>query len=128
MDINDRLYVEIHPLQSGQIPHPHPVQEARFDPAFVYKVLGMYNPSETSECFFVLSNPDRQIWFIPQRHLLAYGLIDSDELFLTHEQAANLRRGGKRPATPSSNGHHFPGEDRLIDSNGHSSKDRLILK
>ena len=42
----------------------------------------MYNPSETSECYFVLANPQRQIWFIPQRHLLAYRLIDSDEFFL----------------------------------------------
>jgi hypothetical protein len=42
----------------------------------------MYNPSETSECYFVLANPERQIWFIPQRHLLAYRLIDSDEFFL----------------------------------------------
>jgi hypothetical protein len=30
----------------------------------------------------VLANPERQIWFIPQRHLLAYRLIDSDEFFL----------------------------------------------
>jgi len=43
----------------------------------------MYNPSETSECYIVLSNPQRQIWFIPQRHLLAYRLIDSDEFFLS---------------------------------------------
>jgi len=45
----------------------------------------MYNPSETSECYFVLSNPERQIWFIPQRHLLAYRIIQSDELFLPKE-------------------------------------------
>ena len=100
MDINDRLYVEIHPLQSGQIPHPHPVQEARFDPAFVYKVLGMYNPSETSECYMVLANTSRQIWFIPQRHLLAFGLLDSDELFLPMDEAGQLRRGSRRQAMP----------------------------
>jgi hypothetical protein len=82
MDINARLYVEIHPFEGPHQPHPHPVRDARFDPALVYKVLGMYNPSETSECYFVLANPQRQIWFIPQRHLLAYRLIDSDEFFL----------------------------------------------
>jgi hypothetical protein len=96
MDINDRLYVEIHPLTAGQIPHPHPIDEARFDPGYIYKVLGMYNPSETSECYMVLANPQRQIWFIPQRHLLAACLLDSDELFLTRDQAAVIQRQGKK--------------------------------
>jgi hypothetical protein len=82
MDIDSRLYVEIHPFEGPHQPHPHPITDARFDPSLVYKVLGMYNPSETSECYFVLANPQRQIWFIPQRHLLAYRLIDSDEFFL----------------------------------------------
>jgi hypothetical protein len=90
MDINDRLYVEIHPMEGAHVPHPHPVDEGGFDPACVYKVLGMYNPSETSECYFVLSNPRRQIWFIPQRHLRAFGLIDSDELMLPRETAQAL--------------------------------------
>ena len=82
MDIDSRLYVEIHPFEGPHQPHPHPMDDGHFDPRYVYKVLGMYNPSETSECYFVLANPDRQIWFIPQRHLLAYRLIDSDEFFL----------------------------------------------
>ncbi len=126
MDINDRLYVEIHPLKSGQIPHPHPIDEAHFDPAYIYKVLGMYNPSETSECYFVLANTQRQIWFIPQRHLLAFGLIDSDEFFLTRDQAGSLQRNGRR--TMHGNGHAFPGEDRVIDSNGVQGKDRIPQK
>ena len=92
MNINERLYVEIHPLQSGQIPHPHPITEAHFDPAYVYKVLGMYNPSETSECYMVLVNPQRQIWFISQRHLLAYALIDSDEFFIPIHRATKIGR------------------------------------
>ena len=82
MDINPRLYVEICPFEGPRQPQPHPIRDGKFDPAYVYKVLGMYNPSETSECYFVLAHPQRQIWFIPQRHLLAYKLIDSDEFFL----------------------------------------------
>jgi hypothetical protein len=82
MDLNPRLYVEIHPYDGPRLPHPHPIEDGHFDADYVYKVLGMYNPSETSECYFVLSNTQRQIWFIPQRHLLAYRLIDSDEFFL----------------------------------------------
>jgi len=86
MDINARLFVEIHPYDGPHSPHPHPIRDGRFDPRYVYKVLGMYNPSETSECYFVLSNTERQIWFIPQRHLLAYRLMDSDEFFLPKEE------------------------------------------
>lgn len=82
MIYNDRLYVEIVPLENGRAPHPHPIRDGRFDLAFVYKVLGIYNPSETSECYFMLANPAREIWFIPQRHMRAFGLIDSDEMFL----------------------------------------------
>ena len=84
MDINPRLFVEIHPYEGPHSPHPHPVRDGRFDPAFVYKVLGMYNPSETSECYFMLANRQQQIWFIPQRHVLAYKLMDSDEFSLPH--------------------------------------------
>ena len=96
MDLNPRLYVEIFPFEGPHSPHPHPIDDAHFDPNYVYKVLGMYNPSETSECYFVLSNPQRQIWFIPQRHLLAYRLIDSDEFFLPKTPAA---RGNLEPQT-----------------------------
>ncbi len=56
----------------------------------------MYNPSETSECYFILSNQQRQIWFIPQRHLLAYGLVDSNELFLPLDRAGRGRNGNGR--------------------------------
>jgi hypothetical protein len=87
MDIDPRLYVEILPFDGPRSPHPHPIDDAHFDPEYVYKVLGMYNPSETSECYFVLANPQRQIWFIPQRHLRAYKLIDSEEFFLEKADA-----------------------------------------
>jgi hypothetical protein len=82
MDIDSRLYVEIHPFDGPRSPHPHPIDDGHFDPDYVYKVLGMYNPSETGECYFVLANTERQIWFIPQRHLLAYRMIESEEFFL----------------------------------------------
>jgi hypothetical protein len=82
MTFNDRLYVEIVRLENDRPPHPHPIRDGRLDPAMVYKVLGVYNPSETSECYLMLVNPQRQIWFIPQRHLRAYKLIDSNEFFI----------------------------------------------
>lgn len=85
MNIDPRLYVEIVPLKGQFAPKPHPIDDAKFDPSKLYKVLGMYNPSETSEAYFVLSNPERQIWFISNRHLRAAGLFDGDEL--TREKA-----------------------------------------
>jgi hypothetical protein len=101
VDVNSRLFVEIHPFDGPHPPHPHPIDDGGFDPALIYKVLGMYNPSETSECYFMLANPKRQIWFIPQRHLLAYRLIDSDELFLPRTEPSDRamqRTGGRMVA------------------------------
>ena len=102
MDINDRLYVEIVPMTGSHAPHPTPA-EGRFDPDFIYKVLGSYNPSETSECYFALANRDREIWFIPQRHLRAFKLIASDEFSLPKSgRISNGHCGGS-----NSNGKHL---------------------
>lgn len=121
MDINDRLYVEIHEMEGGHGPHPHPIADGGFDPAFVYKVLGMYNPSETSECYFVLSNPQRQIWFIPQRHLRAFGLIDSDQLMMSRNEAAALAGPTGAPPTSPGNGNgHAVAKSANGNGNGHA--------
>ncbi|WP_199688431.1 hypothetical protein [Pontibacter oryzae] len=82
--LNPKLYVSLQPLEHVK---PHPVNDGRFDPAFAYKVLGVYNASETSECFFILSNTYNEIWFISQRHLRAYKLLDSDALYLALDEA-----------------------------------------
>jgi hypothetical protein len=97
MNINERLYVEIVPTQGPHPPSPHPINDADFDPSMVYRVLGMYNASETSECYFILANPRREIWFIPQRHLRAYAIIDSDEFFLERRGESHAERviGGR---------------------------------
>ena len=118
MDINARLYVEIHPFEGPHQPHPHPIREGRFDPAFVYKVLGMFNPSETSECYFVLANPQRQIWFIPQRHLLAYRLIDSDEFFLPKAPFEATSAGRSDAQGEAREPQASGGDDRPLVRNG----------
>ena len=82
MNINDQLYVEIVPYEGHRPPSPHPMRDGGFDASLIYKVLGMYNASETSECYFILANPQREIWFIPQRHLRAWDIIDSKQFFL----------------------------------------------
>ncbi len=87
MNFNTRLFVEIVPLETGHIPHPHPVTEGHFRTDLVYKVLGMYNPSETSECYLMLANPERQLWFISQRHTRAFTLLHSDAFFLEKDES-----------------------------------------
>ena len=120
MDINERLYVDIVPMEGPHAPHPHPITDGGFDPAWVYKVLGMYNPSETSECYFVLSNPQRQIWFIPQRHLRAFGLLNSDALLLPVETARRMLEHDRQPdeKAPAGNGYRA---SAAHNGNGHSN-------
>lgn len=131
MNINERLYVEIVPMEAPHIPHPQPVTEGGFNPAWVYKVLGMYNPSETSECYFVLSNPQRQIWFIPQRHLRAFGLIDSDQLLLPMETARQMLERTREPdeKAPVGDGYRTPpahnGHVRTNGNGKHAEKNGI---
>jgi len=82
MNIDDRLYVQIVPHQGERPMQLDPVIEGRFDAGYVYKVLGMQNPSGSSEAYFALANLQGQIWFVPQRSVRAYGLIDSNQLSL----------------------------------------------
>ena len=99
MNFDPRLYVEIVPLDNGRPPEPHPILQGRFDPAFAYKVLGIYNPSETSECYLMLANPEREIWFIPQRHTRAFALLEGDAFFVPKEPAAADRADGDHAGT-----------------------------
>ncbi|MBD1398048.1 hypothetical protein H9Q13_12795 [Pontibacter sp. JH31] len=92
--LNPRLYVSLSPLDHVK---PHPINDGRFDPAYAYKVLGVYNASETSECFFILSNTHGEMWFISQRHLRTYKLLDSDEFFV--ELEAQQRNVANESAT-----------------------------
>ena len=107
MNFDPRLYVEIVPLENGRPPQPHPVLDGRFDADYAYKVLAIYNPSETSECYLMLANLRREIWFIPQRHTRAYRLLDGDEFFVRKESPARADadaadiRGGNGAVAPS---------------------------
>ena len=112
MNFDPRLYVEIVPLDNDHPPRPHPVLEGRFDPDHAYKVLGVYNPSETSECYLMLANLRREIWFIPQRHTRAWQLLDGDALFVRKSGADNgyatLPEAGEAAVTPPSRGPRSP--------------------
>ena len=106
MNFDPRLYVEIVPLENGRSPQPHPINNGKFDPDYAYKVLGIYNPSETSECYLMLANPRHEIWFIPQRHTRAFRLIEGGEFFVRksrfdHAAGRNGHSAGVIPLRPN---------------------------
>lgn len=66
------LYMRIEQLPNG--PRPLPL-ESGFNTETAYKTLGLFNPSETSDAYFIFSNDRDEIWFICNRHLRAVGLF-----------------------------------------------------
>jgi hypothetical protein len=66
------LYLRIEQLPNG--PHPLPLSSG-FSAATAYRALGMFNPSETSDAYFIFSNDRDEIWFICNRHVRTLGLM-----------------------------------------------------
>ncbi len=66
------LYLRVQQLALR--PHPLPL-DSGFSTDFAYRALGIYSPSETSECYFVLTNDRNETWFISNRHFRAVGLF-----------------------------------------------------
>ena len=72
------LYVRIEELDGG--PKPFTLTSG-FSIGQAYRALGLYNPSETSDAYFVLSNDRDEIWFICNRHVRAYALLPDERAF-----------------------------------------------
>lgn len=66
LTLDTNLFLRIHQLPNG--PRPLPL-ESGFSLGTSYRALGMFNPSETSDAYFILSNDRDEIWFICNRHL-----------------------------------------------------------
>lgn len=66
------VYLRIDELQDG--PKPFPLQSG-FGMDVAYRALGLFNPSETSDAYFVLSNERDEIWFICNRHLRTVAIL-----------------------------------------------------
>ncbi len=66
------LYLRIQQLPNG--PHPLPLN-CGFSHGYAYRALGLFNPSETSDSYFVLSNDREEVWFISNRHVRTYALM-----------------------------------------------------
>ena len=80
--IQPGLFVRIEQFRGERAPQPLPlVSGFREDTA--YKVLGVYNPSESGEAYFILANGEDQIWFISNRHLRAHAVLpEANEFYL----------------------------------------------
>lgn len=65
---NKDLFVRIQEVQGPRAPMPRPL-ESGFSPGRLYRVLGVYSPSETAEAYFILPNDRDELWFISQRHV-----------------------------------------------------------
>ena len=72
------LYVRIEELDNG--PKPFPLTSG-FSIGQAYRALGLYNPSETSDAYFVLSNDHEEIWLLCNRHTRAYALLADERSF-----------------------------------------------
>lgn len=72
------LYLRVCELEDG--PKPFPTRSG-FNTETAYRALGLYNPSETSDAYFVLSNDRDEVWFICNRHLRTVGLDKSSLAF-----------------------------------------------
>lgn len=65
------VYVRIEQLEGRA--HPLPLQNG-FTEGVAYRALGLFNASETSECYYILGNDRDETWFISNRHLRIVGL------------------------------------------------------
>jgi hypothetical protein len=74
LSLETGIYLRV--VQLGNGPTPLPLNSG-FNENTAYRSLGMFNPSETSDAYFILSNDRDEIWFICNRHLRCLGLIPS---------------------------------------------------
>ena len=80
-----QMFVRIVEPQGPRAPMPRPLSSG-FHGGRAYRVLGVYNPSETSDAYFILANDRDELWFICQRHLRFAGLHDTAAHHLDHEE------------------------------------------
>jgi hypothetical protein len=59
-------YVRIEEMANG--PQPLPLKSG-FSKGMAYRVIGVFNPSETAEAYMILVNDQDETWFISNRHL-----------------------------------------------------------
>lgn len=78
IDFERGLYVRIVQRPAG--PPPLPLEQG-FSEHIAYRVLGVYNPSESGECWLILSNDRDEMWYISQRHVRTCSLQPESNQF-----------------------------------------------
>lgn len=76
--IEQGLYLRVEELING--PRPLPLLSG-FNRDTAYRALGCFNPSETSDAYYILSNDRDEIWFICNRHLRTAFLAPASDAF-----------------------------------------------
>lgn len=66
------LYLRVEELDNG--PRPLPLCSG-FSEGVSYRALGVFNPSESSDAYYILSNDRDEIWFICNKHLRTVALL-----------------------------------------------------
>lgn len=101
------LYLRIEELAHG--PRPLPLSSG-FTPQTAYRALGCFNPSETSDAYYILSNDRDEIWFICNRHLRTVCLNASNTAF-----RVNLQEPAERlPVLSAAPDSHFISFERPV--------------
>lgn len=72
LTLEQGLYLRVQELDNG--PKPFPLQSG-FSSDTAYRALGLFNPAETSDAYFILSNDRDEVWFICNRHLRTVALV-----------------------------------------------------
>lgn len=70
----DGIYVRIEEVTGQRAPTLKPL-ESGFDSDHAYRVLGIFNPSETAEAYLIMSNERDELWFISNRHVRTVGIV-----------------------------------------------------
>ncbi len=66
------LYLRVQELPERAPPLP---LQSGFSVDVAYRALGIYSPSETSECYYIVANDRDETWFISNRHFRVVGLF-----------------------------------------------------
>lgn len=99
IDYERGLYVRIEELPKG--PHPFPLEHG-FSSTVAYRVLGVYNPSESGECWLLLSNDRNEMWHISQRHVRTWRLLpESSEFRVGLDSSVAIAHAATRDAVDS---------------------------
>lgn len=72
------LFVRVQEMPNGPTPRP---LESGFSIDTAYRVLGMFNASESSEAFFILSNDRAEVWFVSNRHFRTVAIKPESYVF-----------------------------------------------